>query len=111
MAFASPIVLWFVLGIALGYLWCWLRAIEPRRLARTARTIEIFSDAFYSTYLAHSMVLTLISRLWIHAFGALSYGFMPACLVLATVAGWLAHVAAEKQACVADYAPCMGTTR
>lgn len=95
-ALASPIVLWFVLGIALGYAWCLLRVTEPRWLARGSKTLEIFGDASYSTYLAHGMVLTLISRLWIHAFGALSYGFVPVCLVLATLVGWLAHIAAEK---------------
>jgi peptidoglycan/LPS O-acetylase OafA/YrhL len=95
-ALASPIVLWFVLGIALGYGWCSLKAIEPGLLARSSRTLEIFGDASYSTYLAHGMVLTLISRLWIQTFGTLSYGFVPVCLFVATLVGWLAHIAVEK---------------
>jgi exopolysaccharide production protein ExoZ len=95
-ALASPIVLWFVLGIAAGYVWCSLQVTEPQWLARSAGALEIFGDASYSTYLAHGMVVTLISRLWMHAFGALSYGIVPAALVLATLVGWLAHIVLEK---------------
>jgi peptidoglycan/LPS O-acetylase OafA/YrhL len=95
-ALASPIVLWFALGIVIGYVWCSLQIAEPQWLARSAGVLEIFGDASYSTYLAHGMVLTLLSRLWMHAFGALSYAIVPVGLVLATVVGWLAHVALEK---------------
>jgi exopolysaccharide production protein ExoZ len=95
-ALASPIVLWFVLGIAAGCIWCSLQLAEPQWLARSAGTLEIFGDASYSTYLAHGIVLTLLSRLWVHAFGAPSYGIVPVGLVLATLVGWLAHIAVEK---------------
>jgi exopolysaccharide production protein ExoZ len=93
---ASPIVLWFVLGIGLAVAWRQFGLREPARLARAARFLEPLGDASYSTYLVHGVVLTLILRVWLKAVGSPSFWLVPASLVLATLAGWLVHIAVER---------------
>ena len=93
---ASPIVLWFVLGIAVGACWRLGSFAEPRWLAKRARLLEPFGDASYSTYLVHGLVLTVLLRLWTAVAGAPTLWFLPASLVVATIAGCAIHVLVEK---------------
>jgi exopolysaccharide production protein ExoZ len=93
---ASPIVLWFVLGVALGALWRGAGLSEPAWLARRLQFLEPFGDASYSTYLVHGLALTLLLRIWMMAVGTPSAWFIPVGLVFATAAGCLVHMAIEK---------------
>jgi peptidoglycan/LPS O-acetylase OafA/YrhL len=93
---ASPIVLWFLLGMGLAAIWRWRRFAEPAWLARLARPLEPLGDASYSTYLAHGLVLTMLLRAWTMAAGAPTLWIVPLSLVVATVAGWATHVIVEK---------------
>jgi peptidoglycan/LPS O-acetylase OafA/YrhL len=69
---------------------------EPRWLAKRARFLEPLGDASYSTYLVHGLVLTVLLRLWTAAAGAPTLWFLPASLVVATIAGCVIHVLIEK---------------
>ena len=60
---SSPIVLWFVLGIGLAVLWRWRSFEEPRRLVSSAKFLDPFGDASYSTYLVHGLALTMLLRI------------------------------------------------
>jgi exopolysaccharide production protein ExoZ len=95
---ASPIALWFVLGIALGACWHLAKLREPRWLARWAQPLEPFGDASYSTYLVHGLILTILFRLWTMLAGAPSLWFVPAGLVATTAAGCAVHVFIERPA-------------
>jgi peptidoglycan/LPS O-acetylase OafA/YrhL len=93
---ASPIVLWFVLGMGLAVLWRWRRLREPGWLARAAQLLEPFGDASYSTYLAHGFVLTMLLRLWTMRIGPPSLWILPVSLAAATAVGWATHMAVER---------------
>jgi peptidoglycan/LPS O-acetylase OafA/YrhL len=93
---ASPIVLWFVLGIVAGGCWRWVGLMEPHWMAQRARWLELFGDASYSTYLVHGLVLTVLFRLWIKAAGTPTLWFLPVSLVVATIAGCAIHSLVEK---------------
>ncbi len=93
---ASPIVLWFVLGIALGAFWRWRCLEEPRWLARRFQFLEPFGDASYSTYLVHGLVLTMVDRIWMITAGAPSAWIIPIGLAFATIAGRVVHMLIEK---------------
>jgi exopolysaccharide production protein ExoZ len=93
---ASPIILWFLLGMGLAVFWRWAALEEPARLARSAKLLEPFGDASYSTYLAHGLVLTLLLRIWVMAYGPPSMWIVPVSLVVATAAGWATHAFLER---------------
>jgi peptidoglycan/LPS O-acetylase OafA/YrhL len=93
---SSPILLWFVLGIGLAVLWRWLGFEEPKRLARSAKLLESFGDASYSTYLVHGLVLTLLLRIWVMTAEAPSAWFVPVGLAVVTVAGLGVHIVIER---------------
>jgi peptidoglycan/LPS O-acetylase OafA/YrhL len=93
---ASPIVLWFVLGIAAGACWRLGSLSEPVWLAKRARLLEQFGDASYSTYLVHGIMLTVLLRFWTVVVGAPTLWFLPVCLLVATIAGCAIHVLVEK---------------
>jgi exopolysaccharide production protein ExoZ len=93
---SSPIVLWFVLGIGLAVLWRWLGFEEPKRLARSAKSLERFGDASYSTYLVHGLVLTMLLRIWVMTAQAPSAWFVPVGLAVATFAGLGVHIVVER---------------
>jgi peptidoglycan/LPS O-acetylase OafA/YrhL len=93
---ASPIILWFLLGIGLGAIWRWRRFEEPVWVARTTKILEPLGDASYSTYLAHGLVLTVLLRVWTMAFGLPSILLVPVSLIVATIAGWATHAIIEK---------------
>jgi exopolysaccharide production protein ExoZ len=89
---SSPIVLWFVLGVGIAALWRFGRFEEPKGLARSAKFLELFGDASYSTYLVHGVVLTMLLRVW----EAPSAWFVPVGLTMATAAGLGVHIMIEK---------------
>jgi exopolysaccharide production protein ExoZ len=60
---ASPIVLWFLLGMGLAAIWHWRHFAEPARIAKPAKLLELFGDASYSTYLVHGLILTTLLRI------------------------------------------------
>jgi exopolysaccharide production protein ExoZ len=93
---ASPIVVWFLLGMGLATVWHWQQFAEPSWVARWAKPLEPFGDASYSTYLVHGLVLTVSMHIWIAALGSLSLGIVPVSLVLATVAGLGIHLLVER---------------
>jgi exopolysaccharide production protein ExoZ len=93
---ASPIVLWFMLGVGLAVLWRRRGFQEPAWLAGWVRLLEPFGDASYSTYLVHGLVLTMLLRLWLVANGTLSMWIVPVSLVAVTIAGYATHLAVEK---------------
>jgi exopolysaccharide production protein ExoZ len=93
---ASPIVLWFLLGIALGTLWHRRGLREPRWLLRSAKPFASFGDASYSTYLVHGLILTGILRIWLAMTGSTSAWIVPSSLIAATLAGWIVHYTVEK---------------
>jgi exopolysaccharide production protein ExoZ len=93
---ASPIVLWFVLGMGLAAFWHWGGFQEPSRLARSASVLEGLGDASYSTYLVHGLILTLLLRIWTTTAGPPSLWIVPVSLVVVTAAGWATHLLVEK---------------
>jgi exopolysaccharide production protein ExoZ len=93
---SSPIVLWFVLGIGFAVFWRWQGLEEPLGLATSAKLLEPFGDASYSTYLVHGLVLTMLLRIWVTRLGAPSACFVAVGFALATVAGLAVHVVIEK---------------
>jgi exopolysaccharide production protein ExoZ len=93
---ASPIVLWFLLGMGLAIIWHWRGFAEPAWIAKSARLLEPFGDASYSTYLVHGLALTVFLHIWLAATGSLSAWIVPASLVFATVAGLTTHRLVEK---------------
>jgi exopolysaccharide production protein ExoZ len=93
---ASPIVLWFLLGMGLAALWHWRAFEEPNWLAGSARVLEGLGDASYSTYLVHGLILTALLRAWTIEAGPPSMWIVPVSLVVVTVAGWTTHLLVEK---------------
>jgi exopolysaccharide production protein ExoZ len=93
---ASPIVLWFVLGMGLAVIWHRRGLAEPGWLAVSTRFLEPLGNASYSIYLSHGIVLTMLLRIWIRAAGPPSLWIVPLSLLVATVAGWGVHVLVEK---------------
>jgi exopolysaccharide production protein ExoZ len=93
---ASPIVLWFVLGIGLAAFWHWRGFEEPSWLARLTSVLEGLGDASYSTYLVHGLILTVLLRIWTMTAGPPTMWILPVSLVVATAAGWVTHVLVEK---------------
>lgn len=100
--FSSPIVLLFVLGIGLAVLWQSYQLVEPKKIANSAKVLEVIGDASYAIYLVHGLVLTLLLRFWVAAVGPLSISFIPCVpflllsLAAATLAGLCVHVGVEK---------------
>lgn len=92
---AAPIVLWFVVGVAMATVWHLGRFRESCGLARSCRFLELFGDASYSTYLLHGLVLTVITRIWAAFIGSPSLLFLPIGLATVTVAGLLVHMLIE----------------
>jgi peptidoglycan/LPS O-acetylase OafA/YrhL len=93
---ASPIVLWFLLGIGLGILWRQCGLEEPEWLATSAKFLEPLGDASYSTYLIHGLTLTMLFRIWIMTVGPPSIWIVPVSLAVATIGGWATHVVVER---------------
>jgi peptidoglycan/LPS O-acetylase OafA/YrhL len=89
---AASISLWFVLGIALGAVWCAGHLVEPRWLSAPSRWFGFLGDASYSTYLVHGMLLTMLLRLWQAILGPPTLAFFVAALVTATLGGIAVHV-------------------
>jgi peptidoglycan/LPS O-acetylase OafA/YrhL len=93
---ASPIVLWFLLGMGLAVIWHWRDFAEPVWIAKSAKLFEPFGDASYSTYLVHGMILTVFLRIWIRVAGSPSVWIVPPSLVVATIAGLTIHILVER---------------
>ena len=93
---ASPIVLWFLLGMGLATLWHWRHLEEPKWLASSTRFLEPLGDASYSTYLVHGIILTMLLRVWVVAAGPPSIWIVPISLAVATIAGWVTHMVVER---------------
>jgi len=89
---SSPIVLWFVVGVAIAALWRSGGFVEPKGLARSVKFLEPFGDASYSSYLVHGFALTMLLRVW----EAPSAWFVPVGLVVAVGAGLGVHIMIEK---------------
>jgi exopolysaccharide production protein ExoZ len=93
---ASPIVLWFILGMGLAAFWHRRGLEEPTWLARPASVLEGLGDASYSTYLVHGLILTMLLRIWAMAAGPPTMWIVPVSLVVVTAAGWATHLLVEK---------------
>ena len=93
---ASPIVLWFILGMGLAALWHRRGFEEPNWLAKSGRLLEGLGDASYSTYLVHGLILTALLRVWTMAAGPPSMWIVPVSLVVVTAAGWTTHLLVER---------------
>jgi exopolysaccharide production protein ExoZ len=94
---ASPIVLWFLLGMALATLWHWRGFGEPQWLARAAKFLEPVGDASYSTYLVHGLILTVLLRAWMVTVGLPSIWLVLISIAVAAIAGWITFVIVEKR--------------
>ena len=93
---ASPIVLWFALGMALAILWRGFELSEPAWLAKRAKFLQHFGDASYSTYLSHGLALTVTLRVWKMVVGQPSLELVFLSLIIATIVGRVAYVTFEK---------------
>jgi glycosyltransferase involved in cell wall biosynthesis/peptidoglycan/LPS O-acetylase OafA/YrhL len=93
---ASPIVLWFLLGMGLAVIWHRREFAEPAWIAKSAKLLELFGDASYSTYLVHGLTLTVFLRIWIMAAGSPSVWIVPASLVVVTIAGLTTYMLVER---------------
>jgi exopolysaccharide production protein ExoZ len=93
---ASPIVLWFALGMALAILWHRFELSEPNWVSRRAKLLQQFGDASYSTYLSHGLVLTLTLWVWKMAVGKPSALLVFLSLIIATIVGRIIYGTFEK---------------
>lgn len=93
---ASPIILWFLLGIVLAVGCKTLRFNEPVWVSKPALILEPIGDASYSIYLVHGLVLTLLLRIWIDALGAPPIALLPLSLAGAIGMGWITYLVIEK---------------
>lgn len=93
---ASPIVLWFALGMTIATLWRWFELSEPNWVARRAKVLQAFGDASYSTYLSHGLVLTMTMRVWKLIIGQPSVALVFLSLVIATIVGRFVYVTFER---------------
>jgi exopolysaccharide production protein ExoZ len=93
---ASPIILWFLLGIALAVVWRRWKLCEPTWISRPARFLEPVGDASYSLYLVHGFVLTMVLRIWVGVVGTPSMALLPLSLAAAVVAGRVTYIAIER---------------
>jgi exopolysaccharide production protein ExoZ len=93
---ASPIVIWFLLGIALAIIWKHGKLSEPTWIGKSAERLEPIGDASYSLYLVHGFVLTMLLRLWVGTVGPPSLWLVPVSLVVAIAAGRLIYVVIER---------------
>jgi exopolysaccharide production protein ExoZ len=94
---ASPIVLWFLLGMGLAVVWRWFKLAEPQWLVRSADLVQPFGDASYSTYLVHGLVLTVFFHIWIIISAApSSVWIVLASLALATMVGRTVYIVVER---------------
>ena len=93
---ASPIVLWFLLGIIVAVSWKYLALSEPTWIEKSTWLLQPVGDASYSVYLVHGLVLTTLLRVWINLVGAPSIYLVPVSLAVAIVAGWVTFVVVEK---------------
>ena len=93
---ASPIVLWFLLGIILAVIWKYGALSEPAWIGKSAQLLQPVGDASYSLYLVHGLVLTTILRVWINVVGAPSIYLVPISLAVAIIAGWVTFVVVER---------------
>jgi exopolysaccharide production protein ExoZ len=94
---ASPIVIWFAVGMALAILWHRFEMDEPYWVARPAKLLQKFGDASYSTYLSHGLVLTVMLRVWKMAVGQPSFLLVFFSLIIATIVGRVIYVNFEKR--------------
>ena len=93
---ASPIVLWFLLGMGLAVIWHRREFAEPTWIAKSVKLLEPFGDASYSTYLVHGLILTVFLHIWVMAAGSLSAWIVPASLVVVTIAGLTTYRLVER---------------
>ena len=93
---ASPIVLWFLLGIALAVIWRYWEVSEPAWIGKLAQILEPIGDSSYSLYLFHGFVLILVLRVWIRFVGPPSLYLLPFNLAAAMVVGWVTYVMVER---------------
>lgn len=94
---ASPIVLFFVLGMAVGVIWNLNKLREPAWLARSTALLEPLGDASYSLYIIHGLALTMLLRLWVHVAAPRSLLLVPVSLFVAALVGWLTHRLVERR--------------
>lgn len=93
---ASPIILWFALGMVLAILWRRFELSEPNWAAGPSKLLQRFGDASYSTYLSHGVILTVTLWAWKMAVGQPSIGLVFISLVTATIFGRIVYVMLEK---------------
>ena len=93
---ASPIVLWFLLGMGLAVIWHRRAFVEPAWIATSTKLLEPFGDASYSTYLVHGLILTVFLRIWTLAAGSPSAWIVPASLVVVTIGGLATYRFVER---------------
>jgi exopolysaccharide production protein ExoZ len=93
---ASPIVIWFALGMVLAIFWCRFELSEPDWAAGPSKLLQPFGDASYSTYLSHGVILTLTLWAWKTAVGQPSIVLVFFSLIIATIVGWAVYVLFEK---------------
>jgi exopolysaccharide production protein ExoZ len=92
---ASPIVLWFAVGMVLAIFWCRFELSEPNWVARPSKLLKQFGDASYSTYLSHGVILTLTLWAWKTAVGQPSIILVFFSLIIATIVGRVFYVLFE----------------
>lgn len=93
---ASPIVLWFVLGIAIAFFWKTYGLKEPLWLANSAKRLEPIGDASYSIYLVHGFVLTILFRVFGGMFHAPFLVIAIIGFLGAIISGWFIYILVEK---------------
>ncbi len=93
---ASPVILWFAFGIALGTVWEHYGLSEPILISKPARLLEPIGDASYSLYLVHGFLVTLIFRIWMRTVGHPSFLIIPISVAVATTGAWFVYVMIEK---------------
>jgi exopolysaccharide production protein ExoZ len=93
---ASPIILWFLFGIALAIIWKHWGLSEPKWIGKSAKFLEPIGDASYSLYLVHGLILTILLRIWISNVGPPTLWLVPISLVVAVVMGWVTYVSIER---------------
>jgi len=92
----SPIVLWFLLGIALAVIWKLMNLKEPRWLAVMSEPLNSLGNASYSIYLAQGFLISATFRVWERVIGSPSPWFVPLSVALCLIGGSIIHMTVER---------------
>ena len=89
-------MLYVVFALGLAVMRSRLKFAEPAWAAKSANVLDPLGDDWYSPYLIHGLVLTVLLKMWIIAAGAPAAWTVPASLLVVMIAGLTTYAFNEK---------------